>query len=124
MKKTAIILSLILCSVACREMPEAYDVWPDWGEEMPDPMVINGAESDETPYEGQPAWNLDLVDGQQLSFSGFRGVARMLQPDWFDSVAKDGDSYVAAFHGDDGTTKRTASFSSNSPERSSLTACG
>lgn len=81
MKKTAIILSLILCSVACREMPEAYDVWPDWGEEMPDPMVINGAESDETPYEGQPAWNLDLVDGQQLSFSGFRGVARMLQPD-------------------------------------------
>ena len=102
MKKTAIILSLILCSVACREMPEAYDVWPDWGEEMPDPMVINGAESDETPYEGQPAWNLDLVDGQQLSFSGFRGVARMLQPDWFDSVAKDGDSYVAAFHGDDG----------------------
>lgn len=102
MKKTAIILSLILCSVACREMPEAYDVWPDWGEEMPDPMVINGAESDETPYEGQPAWNLDLVDGQQLSFSGFRGVARMLQPDWFDSVAKDGDSYVAEFHGNDG----------------------
>ena len=67
MKKTAIILSLSLCAGACRETPEAYDVWPDWGEEMPDPMVINGAESDETPYEGQPAWNLDLVDGQQLA---------------------------------------------------------
>ena len=95
-KLVTIFLALgTMCS--CQKSIDKVDVWPEWP--APANVAINGASLDQMFYETYKGIEMDLTQGQTVTFSGLSKLRTVLQSHYWEVLSET----EAKFLGFDGT---------------------